>query len=81
MLAILAEFEREQMSELTRMILSHKKASGEAYCGAHGRLNRRALWDWYNDRERQTALDVDILFLLFLAFLPFSYDVLTSLFQ
>ena len=34
MLAVLAEFEREQVSERTCMTMAHKKASGEAYCGA-----------------------------------------------
>ncbi len=34
MLAVLAEFEKEQVGERTRMALAHKKANGEAYCGA-----------------------------------------------
>ena len=32
--AVLAEFEKEQIGERTRMALAHKKANGEAYCGA-----------------------------------------------
>jgi len=34
MLAVLAEFEREQGKERTCMVVAHKKAVGEAYCGA-----------------------------------------------
>ena len=34
MLAVLAEFERDQAKERTCMVVAHKKANGEAYCGA-----------------------------------------------
>jgi site-specific DNA recombinase len=34
MLAVLVEFEKEQIGERTRMALAHKKANGETYCGA-----------------------------------------------
>lgn len=34
MLAVLAEFEREQIGERTKMALAQKKATGKPYCGA-----------------------------------------------
>jgi site-specific DNA recombinase len=34
MLAVLAEFELDQAKERTCMVVAHKKANGEAYCGA-----------------------------------------------
>lgn len=59
MLAVLAEFEREQVSERTCMTMAHKKASGEAYCGAP--FGFEAIAGRLVEVKRESAIVADIL--------------------
>lgn len=59
MLAVLAEFEREQVSERTCMTMAHKKASGEAYCGAP--FGFEAIAGRLIEVKRESAIVADIL--------------------
>lgn len=59
MLAVLAEFERDQVSERTCMTMAHKKASGEAYCGAP--FGFEAIAGRLVEVKRESAIVADIL--------------------
>ena len=59
MLAVLAEFERDQVSERTCMTMAHKKANGEAYCGAP--FGFEAIAGRLVEVKRESAIVADIL--------------------